>query len=813
MTPTRWQQVKSVLQSALDQPAAARDAFLSQACDGDAGLRAEVESLLAASEEAGEFLNQPALDQDLPPGTRLGPWRLAEPLGRGGMGAVYRAVRDDDQYQQEGAIKLVKRGMDTEEVLARFRYERQILAFLNHPNIARILDGGAAPDGRPYLVMELVEGVPITDYCARHALSVEERIELFRCVCAAVEYAHRNLIVHRDLKPGNILITPNGEPKLLDFGIAKILLPTLPQLRTTAGYGERLLTPDYASPEQVRGQPVSTSTDVYSLGAVLYELLTGAPPHRIEALTPSAIERAVCDTEPVRPSLAVAPAHAARLRGDLDTIVLKALSKDIERRYSSVEQFSEDLRRHLEGLPVRARPDTITYRARKFVTRHRAGVAFAALLALVFIGGAAATAWQAREAHWERDRATRWFEGGRRLANAFLIEHDALASIPGGTGLREKLMTDALQYLDALAAESAGMPGIQEELALAYEKMGDVQGRADGPNLGDTAAAINSYRKAIALREQLPADPKTRRDLARAYFRFAGVLRIAGDFRSGLDYDLKALEIREELHRAEPDSIEVLRLLTASHTSLGGSFFHVGADERVMMHRRQAYEFARRIVARGNPTGPDYRQLALACLRMGSVLTRNGNLEMGAKHYQEALDATAEGMKRFPNHTPIRLTRATTLSARGSLRLEQKRYAEALADYSAARAMYEALHKADPKDARTGFLLASVHFRTGIALSTAGRHSDALAELNTSLEMREALSAQDPANAGGRAEVALSLGALGDTYAALGQRAAAGHSYRRALFLLENLELSQQTNTESASELQRVRQRLAALGL
>lgn len=812
MTPTRWQQVKAVLQSALERPAAARGAFLNQACDGDATLRAEVESLLAASDEAGEFLNQPALEQDLPPGTRLGPWRLAEPLGRGGMGAVYRAVRDDDQYQQEGAIKLVKRGMDTDEVLARFRYERQILAFLNHPNIARILDGGAAPDGRPYLVMELVEGVPITDYCTSHALTVEERIALFRSVCAAVEYAHRNLIVHRDLKPGNILITPSGEPKLLDFGIAKILLPSLPQLRGTTGFGERLLTPDYASPEQVRGQPVSTSTDVYSLGAVLYELLTGKPPHHFEALTPAAIERAVCETEPSRPS-AAAPARAARLRGDLDTIVLKALNKDAERRYSSVEQFSEDLRRYLEGLPVLARPDTITYRARKFVTRHRAGVAFAALLAFVLAGGAVATAWQARVARWERDRATRWFEGGRRLANAFLIEHDALASIPGGTGLREKLMTDALRYLDSLAAESAGMPGIQEELALAYEKMGDVQGRADGPNLGDTAAAINSYRKAIALREQLPESREARLDLARAYFLMAGALRVAGDFRGGLDHDLKALQIREELHRAEPDNIELLRLLTASHTSLGGSFFHVGADERVMMHRRQAYEFARRVVARGNPTGPDYRQLALACLRMGSVTTRNGDFETGAKHYEEALEATAEGMLRFPNHTPIRLTRATTLSARGSLRLEQKLYTEALADYAAARAIYEALRNADPKDVRTGFLLASVHFRTGIALAAARRHPAALAELRTSLEMRESLSAQDPANAGGRAEVAMSLGALGDTYAALGQRAAAAQSYRRALALLESLELGEQTNTESMSELQRVRQRLAALGL
>ncbi len=248
MTPTRWQQVKSVLAEVLEQPPALRPALLDAACQDDPDLRAEVESLLAADQQAGEFLNQPALEQDLAPGTRLGAWRLAEPIGRGGMGAVYRAVRDDDQFQQEVAIKVVKRGMDTADVLDRFRYERQILAFLNHPYIARILDGGAAPDGRPYLVMELVQGTPISDYCEHQRLDVPARIALFRRVCEAVEYAHRNLIVHRDLKPGNILITAAGEPKLLDFGIAKILLPNLPHAGVTQTAGERRLTPDYASP-------------------------------------------------------------------------------------------------------------------------------------------------------------------------------------------------------------------------------------------------------------------------------------------------------------------------------------------------------------------------------------------------------------------------------------------------------------------------------------------------------------------------------------------------------------------------------------
>jgi eukaryotic-like serine/threonine-protein kinase len=813
MTSARWQIVKQLLHDALDQPAAGRSAFLDHACNGDPELRAEVESLLAADQQAGEFLNQPALEQDLAPGSRLGSWRLAESIGRGGMGAVYRAVRDDDQFQQEVAIKVVKRGMDTAAVLSRFRYERQILAFLNHPNIARLIDGGAAPDGRPYLVMELVQGIPITDYCDQNHLGIAERITLFRRVCEAVEYAHRNLIVHRDLKPGNILITASGEPKLLDFGIGKILLPSLPQLReTTQTLNERMLTPDYASPEQVRGDPVTTATDVYSLGAVLYELLSGDRPHHFERLTAAEIERIICEGHIRRPS-EVCTLLAGVLRGDLDTIVLKALHKDVALRYPSVEQLSEDLRRYQDGRPVLARSDTITYRARKFVRRHRTGVASAALLVVALVGGAITTAWQARVARWERDRATRWFEGGRRLANAFLIEHDALASIPGGTGLREKLMTDALRYLDALAAESEGIPGIQEELALAYEKMGDVQGRADGPNLGDTAGATESYRKAIILREQLPPSPENLLDLSRSYFRFSGVLRIAGDYQGGIDYDLKALAIREKLFKSDPGNLALLRLLAASHTSLGGSYYHVGNNEAVLTHRSKAHELAGQLLNSPEPTAADYRLYMLAGVRMGSALVRAGQLAAALRHYEQSLAASEAGLKRFPGSPPIRLTRATTLQARGSIWLEQRWFNEALADYRAARDLYETLHNADPKDARTSFMLANAHYRIGIALTAAGRPAAAIPEIQTSLTMREELAARDPANAGARAEVAMSLAAMADANAGLGQRARAAQRYSSAIAILEDLELRKQANTEALAELKRIRERLPALGL
>lgn len=813
MTPERWQQVKQLLNAAMEQPAGARSAWLRDACHNDKDLLEEVQSLIAASDDAGDFLDQPIMEQDPIAGTRVGAYRLLEPVGRGGMGAVYRAVRDDDQFQQEVAVKVVKRGMDTDAVLARFRYERQILAFLIHPYIARLLDGGATPDGRPYLVMEFIEGLPIADYCIRNALPLQQRVQLMLKVCSAVEYAHRNLIVHRDLKPGNILINADGEPKLLDFGIAQILLPQIAEVDHNQTITLRLLTPDYASPEQVRGEPVTTVADIYSLGVILYEILTGCKAIDTGELSLTEIRRVVCEQNPPRPSDA-APHLARQLRGDLDNIVLKAMHKDAARRYSSVEQFSEDLRRHLVGLPVSAREDTVLYRAGKFITRHKVGFVSSTVMIVLLAAGAGFTAWQAREARSERDRATRWFTQGRRLANAFLVEHDALASIPGGTGLREKLMNDALAYLDTLSREAAGDPALQRELALAYEKTGDVQGRADGPNLGDTTGALGSYRKAAALREQLASvssTPADRRDLAKTYIRLSSALKITGDYSGALSFDRKALAIHQELYSRNPLDTDARRRLLDSHNGLGGTLFHIGEWKGVLEHRQQALALARQIMAAPDPSAQDYRAYALAALRMGSMHGRNKQTDLALRHYQEALDATLQGQKAFPLAPQLRLTQATILNAIGRIRLDQGRFDDALAQYVTARAIYEQLRAADPRDIRTSSMLAGSHYRIGVALTRSGQPARALSELQRSLDMRETLAAADQANAGARGEVAESLAALADAQLALHRKAPAIPLYQRARTLFEELEARRQANPDVLDELARVRARLAEL--
>jgi eukaryotic-like serine/threonine-protein kinase len=437
MTPAQWEKIKEVVEAGLEHEGDVRARFVDEACAGDLSLRAEIWDLIAAYEQAGSFLAAPefgapatllAEDRDASlDGQRIGAYRNVRELGHGGMGTVYLAVRDDETYRKEVAVKLIKRGMDTAGIVRAFRTERQILATLDHPNIARLLDGGTTDDGRPYFVMDYVEGLALDVYCDTHTLQIPERLKLFRIVCSAVHDAHQHGVIHRDLKPGNILVTPSGVPKLLDFGIAKVLNPELSPSTTGSTTTVRPLTPAYASPEQARGEPVTPVSDVYSLGVLLYELLTGHRPYQL-GHTPQEFERVICEEEPEKPSTVISrieepcdgdtkrtrvtPASVAeargdqpdklrhRLAGDLDTVVLTALRKEPGRRYASVDQLSEDLRRYLEGLPILARKPTLVYRITKLIGRNRA-TAFTAAIGLVLTMALVAAGFSSRRL-WDR---------------------------------------------------------------------------------------------------------------------------------------------------------------------------------------------------------------------------------------------------------------------------------------------------------------------------------------------------------------------------------------------------------------------------
>ena len=393
MSLERKKRALQLLDEALERTAEERQAFLDESCGDDPTLRRDVESLLDTDADGG-ILREPAFSvhaEDESIGRLIDSYKLVRLLDRGGMGTVYLAERED--FEKRVALKLIRRGLDLDEVLVRrFHNERQILARLEHPNIARLLDGGTA-DRLPYFVMEYVEGEPIDRFCEARKLSVDECLELFRKVCSAVHFAHQNLVIHRDLKPGNILITADGTPKLLDFGIAKLLDDGLAAQAVATETGLALMTPRYASPEQIRLEPITTASDVYALGVVLYELLTGLDPYDVDTARRDEIARAICEQEPDKPSTAVRKRGAEgatdpgqlrrRLSGDLDSIVLKALRKEPHERYNSAEQLSEDIRRHLTGQPVAARVGSLGYHAGKFVRRNRLSLAVAAVIFLL----------------------------------------------------------------------------------------------------------------------------------------------------------------------------------------------------------------------------------------------------------------------------------------------------------------------------------------------------------------------------------------------------------------------------------------------
>ncbi|MFC4819174.1 tetratricopeptide repeat protein [Dokdonella ginsengisoli] len=632
----RWARVGEILDAVLDVDAAERERILDERCAGDAGLRAEVESLLRAEAVADARFEAPALewagaladgggfDAAAPEhvrGERIGPWRLVEEIGRGGMGTVWRAERADGAYEQPAALKLIRRGLDSNAILARFVGERSILARLQHPHIARLIDGGIAGDGRPYFAMELVEGEPITDWCDRRRLSVRDRIRLLLSAIDAVQYAHQQLVVHRDLKPSNILVTAAGEVKLLDFGIAKVLDASAGRAdaATMTQFGFRMLTPEYAAPEQLRGEAVTTATDVYALGVLLYELLTGLRPTAARGQRGAAAEapNEASARAPTRPSTQASDAAARlrasttprlrrNLRGDLDTIVLRALHEEPERRYRTAEALRRDLLRHLAGRPVHARPDSRWYRLRKFVARHRTGVVAAALVAASLAAGLVATAWQARRAE------LRALEAGRQAQRAEEVKAFLITVFESG-GPREWRGKEptARELLDAGAKrvdeELAGNPELRAEMQAIIGELYFDQGRLD--------PAERLLRSSLEQRRELSGEDSE--SYADSLGKLADLLYVNGDWTQARQAQVQALRILRQRFGEHPRTAAALASLSLTELALGN------AVEAIDL-QRQALDIDRRAL------GPSHVRVADDMRILAALLVdRGGGAEAG----------------------------------------------------------------------------------------------------------------------------------------------------------------------------------------
>ncbi len=767
MTPERYQQVKSILADAIEAPdTQSRAELLARECGDDAELRAEVETLLAQPPDEFDHVAETiglANPEPLGPdetGLRIGAYELVRELGRGGMGTVWLARRADAQFEKLVAIKLLKRGTDTEEVLRRFEAERRILARLDHPNIAHLLDAGMTEQHLPYFVMEYVEGARLTDYAWANNLSLGERLRLFLKICAAVQFAHQNLVVHRDLKPGNILVTAECEPKLLDFGVARLLGPGDDAWQMTIA-GQERFTPGYASPEQVRGDPITTVSDVYSLGAILYELLTGRPPHQVAGKTasPTQIARIVCEEEPPRAS-AVAQDLEIRpkLRGDLDNILVRALAKSPERRYRGAGNFGDDLRRYLENKPVHARPDTVTYRAGKFLLRHRRGALAAGLLLLSLIGGALATLREAHIANRERARAVQRAVQVRTVANSFVADfYNLIADLPGSLPARQLMLARAVDYLDSLARDEAGDLALERELALAYSKIGSVT--------FDVAQAIALQEKARALNEALvraaPHESTYQRQLSSSYDQLSDLMKIAGHSGSAIDYARRSLALMTEIAQREPSAeneaaVGVCEQSVAIVLADAGEFASALEQSRSALARLDKFP-------RGNRQTERQRKAAL--LQAADDERELGQLEPARQDAQEAFEIARASFEEEPTNSSVQ------------------------------RDMWAA------------------HFHLAQCLDALGDHAAAHENYRNAIAFLEGLAAADPKDAGHQRWLAVTYSAMGETLAALGQMSQARAFEDRALTLSERLANEDNNRAEVKRDLVRIHLDLGGLAV
>ena len=793
MNSTRLETVEAIFHEALDVAPGRLDDFLGSRCNGDASLRDDVESLLAAHRRAAGFIDMPAatlharlFDDDEPDrlvGQIIGHWEVLKRIGTGGMGAVYLARRADLQYEQQVALKLIKRGMDTEAVLRRFRNERQILAGFDHPNIARLLDGDTTEDGRPYFVMEYVEGLPIDTYCDQHALSVDERLRLFREVCAAVSYAHRRAVIHRDLKPSNILVDANGVPKLLDFGIARLLHPGRAADAPATLLEQRAMTPEYASPEHVRGEAVTTACDVYSLGVILYRLLTGKLPYRSNGAAADESPHEMGDTEVARPSAVAEGETGKRLRGDLDNIVLMALRREPERRYSSVEQFSEDIRRHLESLPVRARRDTLAYRAVKFVRRNASASIAATFVVLSLVAGIVMTTWQARRAREqeaialaEKARAEHRFDEVRQLARSVLFDyHDAIKDLSGATAIRERLVKDGLAYLDSLAGEASDDPELQRELAAAYDRVGDVRGENySAASKGDIAGATDSYMKALRIRERLasasPSDLQNRRELAASYRKIGMQLSATAESARGEEFLRKGVDVLEQVAAERPDDVEIRQELAASYNALGLALEGSGDVAGTLASHRKALALREALVA-ADPMNPKLeRSVVISEINLGRALVLGGDIEGGIASNRKALARSEDLLAQSSSSADYRRLLANTYQNDGDYRAIQRDFDGAVKSFRTKLAFDEQSLAEDPQNAVARFDIAYTHIRLGFLLAEMGRHAESLVHYRKALAQFDELDADTSEDLNLRFRVLTARAGIARMQAELGER-------------------------------------------
>jgi eukaryotic-like serine/threonine-protein kinase len=798
----RWGKVETLfLEAAELPPGAIRERFVEERCGDDTRLREEVLSLLRYDSsfsingsggptllDALQASAASVVGDDLAAGRMVGPYRIEHEIGRGGMAVVYLAVRADGEFRKRVAIKLIKRGMDTEAVVERLRRERRILAALEHPSIARLLDGGTTADGRPWIAMEYVEGLPIDQYCEERNLSIAERLLLIDRVCDAVAYAHRGLVVHRDLKPENILIAPDGNPKLLDFGIAKLLAPgdnaseeETADEALTRGLSQPM-TPRYASPEQKRGEPVGTATDVYSLGLVLHELLAGQRPADSIKASAAAL---LAGKE---------PRWSKRLAGDLDNILCMALRPEPERRYLTVEQMQADLRRHLAGLPVAARRETWSYRFGKFFHRHPVGASAAALIAVAAVASVVTIARAERDAQVQRRKAEQRLGQMVELANRALFNvHGSIERLPGATQARLEIVRTTVEYLDRLNAETGSDVRVLSALASGYARVARVQGSPLQPNLGDQRGAEASYVKAAKILDSLmaasaeksPDNSDQRLRDAQLRIEYGALLAETGRKDDAIVQYRRGLDQADVVLARDPHNIEARKATSRLHVEIGQvtKYKDPAGTRRTDLELLPLYE----ALAREYPRDTDcLLDLGSLWSQIGSTFEEQDNPADAAGAFRKSASLREQVFALRPQDVSVQhdlliayghlgdLTGSPMFASLGD-------YRGSVVWYRKAAAIARQMAAADHSNVQARTDEGTALLRIGASQTAAGENREAKESLRQAEALLAPSRAASPASVPLAERVALIYQYQGRAFEALGENAAATEALRRSL--------------------------------
>ena len=793
MASEEWARVRALFEGALAAAAPDRQAWIERHAANESVAR-EVRELVSCYEQWPDFLEEPAAHglaagsaagsgagdaagsaagssagdacEDAPPspleGRRLGPWRLEREIGRGGMGVVWEAVRDDGTFQQRVAIKLLPSGAQSSSGIARFVEERQILANLSHPGIARLLDGGSMEDGSPYLVMEFVEGERLDGWLA-HGPSFDERLRVFLSICPAVEYAHRHLTVHGDLKPANIIVTPEGQAVVLDFGVARLLAPAADGLTQT---GTRLFSPRFASPEQVRGQSVSTATDVHALGVLLYLMLTDRQPFANGSEDSLEVMRAICTDEPPAPSAAPVPWRKA-LRGELEAIVLQCLRKDPEERYRSVHGFSEDVAAWRDGRPVHAHRPGWVKRAGKLVRRNKTLSAAIGFAVLCLVGGSGVSLWQAHQARQQRQRAELRFDQVKRLAHSVLFDlHDAIERLPGSTAARRLLVQEALDYLRELEATGGNNPDLSWELAAAYMRVGDVQTSLGRANTGDSAAALQSQLNArrLAVRAALanPGGERQAHQLREIDIALSDVYRQQGDTKTRRELRAEIDKISTGLAVRHPQDrkLQFLAQWDRAWTLAEG-----GRATENLRAWQNALSAASDVLAI-EPNEPESIRYVARCYRnLGDAYKNTGDRAAALESYRQALTIDDQRASAEPASAQPKMDLYFDLVASGWAHHDAGHEQLAVLEFERAARLLRQICASDPDDFLARLELAKLLITAAPSWQHLGRDAEAIDRLREALGCLEWARARDPNNLDARLHYGWALVELGDASA------------------------------------------------